>query len=228
MPEEIITPLTPIRAWMDSHGIDYRVAADCGLYATKQDTLFAPYTRSDGSTFERYRIFPDGVWMQPKGESLCLWWPLGHANHAHVLLTEGEGDTLAAASILDKPHVALDGLCPVGIPGLGMGADRIAAELWARHTERVFVCLDGDEPGRKATKRIVAELTKVDIEANPIWLPDGKDLSEYLMHVEDITIAGAGADALANLIADAEAKGEAWRNKIIMAEIHARLGLGHE
>jgi hypothetical protein len=213
--------MTPVREWMDSHGIDYQVAKDAGLYA-RRDTLYAPYERPDGSVFERYREFPGGVWMQPRGETLGLWWPLGRATNTYVLLCEGEGDTLAAASVIEKSdHPGLNGLCPVGLPGVGMKAERIVEEFAAQNIGGAFVCLDGDLPGREATKKIVTALTAADITAIPVHLPEGTDLSEHL---------GWGTDGdprdfvLANLLADSETYAEDNRKRILMDDINRKLG----
>ena len=224
--------MNPIRDWMDRHAIDYRVAATCGLHG-ENGTLYAPYTPTMGETFERYRKFPDGVWKQPKGQELSLYWPLGRAWGAHVLLCEGEGDTLAAASILaDTDHPQLNGLCPVGLPGATMNAERVAADLDYQGTKKVFVCLDADEAGTKATERIVGALTRISIPAFPVGLPTGFDLADFIMDARvraNTAIQTFGVeyaeDQLAHLIADAEIIGEQAREKILMADIEKKLGI---
>lgn len=171
--------MTPIRAWMIAHAIDMRLAADLGLYA-ESNRLHVPYERADGSTFERTRVFPGGDFIQPKGEPLCLYWPLGRARHASVLLCEGEGDTLAAASVLHStPDPALNGLCPVGLPGASMNAERVAEELAATEARVVYLALDNDDAGERATQKLIPELARRRMTPAPLVFPY-KDLSEAL------------------------------------------------
>lgn len=164
-------------------------------------------------SFIRTRL-PDGSVRGPAGISLTTYWPTGRMQAASILLCEGEGDTLAAASVLcearagkleprdfDKGtggyHV-LQGLCPVGLPGVGMPARKVAAELMLSGAHEVYIALDGDDPGRRATERIVRALDALEISAIPVWLPDGKDLAECLAGF----VADFRTDWLANLLAD--------------------------
>ncbi len=214
-----------VRKWMDDHGIRYETAADAGLWARQSPTgeiLFAPYIDLDGERFERYREFPDGVWKQPAGKQLRLWWPLGTAASAYVLLCEGEGDTLAAASILDLdgPDLpALNGLCPVGLPGAATPPKRVAAELLLHGTRHVYICLDGDEPGRKATHKLARVLIDLGVAVTPVYL-DGCDLAEYLTQ----DTASGRPYLLANLLGDADAVREDEKIKIQQAAIFDKLG----
>lgn len=169
-----------IAQWMESHAIDQHLAARIGLYKRHENTLCCPVKRADGSTFVRTRKFPDGDWMQPAGEPLALWWPLGRSSGGSVLVTEGEGDCLAAASILDKTdHPTLNGLNVCGMPGVG--AVRVCAEeLKAARIKLAYICLDADNAGRNATAKLGELLHEVGIVPFPVDVSPAPDLAEDL------------------------------------------------
>lgn len=171
--------MTLIADWMQDHAIDMQLAHDIGLRG-EDNTLRAPYRTAAGSTFHRSRKFPSGVWLQPAGIPLQCWWPLGRAYGMNVLVTEGEGDTLAAASILNRDDdERLNGLCPVGLPGTA-ATKACAAELAATKTRLAYICLDADEAGRKATDKLCTLLHSVGVVPMVCELPEGYDLAERL------------------------------------------------
>lgn len=189
-------------SWLASHAVNPELAAACGVTGERGGTIQFRY----GLSFTRYRR-ADGSMRQEPGKGTWLYWPCGGQRSAHsVLLTEGEGDTLAAASVLcddegaprDGLPPSLAGLVPVGLPGCTAPLRVICGELIAAGTKQAFVCLDPDEPGRRATDRIRRELAQYDIEAIPVGLP-GEDLADCLVTREERT------DWLASLLADAEA-----------------------
>ena len=182
--------------WLDSHAIDRELARE--LLGYQDDCLLFYYEGPDGDSYARRRT-ADGKMLQPKGMPLSCYWPLGQADGAWVLLCEGEGDALAAASILDKTdHVALNGLCPVGLPGTGAWK-RAVEELVDARVSRCYVCLDADDAGRGATAKLVPALTEAGIEVCPIELPEGYDLADLLAGV---TVGPE--QALATLVADTD------------------------
>lgn len=187
--------------WLDAHAIDRDLARE--LLGWEDDCLLFYYEGPDGEPYIRRRT-EDGKCIQPKGVPLSCYWPLGQAEGAWVLLTEGEGDCLAAASILDKTdHVALNGLCPVGLPGTGAWK-RAVEELVAAEIPLCYICLDADEAGRGATEKLLPALTEAGIEACPIELPEGKDLADCLRAYHNGPNGDGREDYLATLVADAE------------------------
>jgi hypothetical protein len=191
--------MTLIADWMNSHAIDMDLAYSIGLRA-EGDLLRCPYRTATNDIIMRTRRFPSGDWMQPRGVPLHCWWPLGRAYGANVLVTEGEGDTLAAASILSKDgDERLNGLCPVGIPGLA-AVKACAAELAAAKTKLAYVCLDADDAGRKATERLCNLLHSVGVVPLVCELPDGYDLAQRLSELA----VWSRADALSSLVSRAK------------------------
>jgi DNA primase len=169
-------------SWLLSHGIDPEVAKRAGVHGTIGGPINFLYETPDGEKFYRERL-PDGKMLQPKGTKLCLYWPLGRIHGGNVLLCEGEGDTLAAATILEKNiHPALNGLCPVGMPGVG-AFKRAAAELGHYKVKNCYLALDADDAGRRATERLQCLLPQVGVTPFPITLPNGLDLSDYILSV---------------------------------------------
>ena len=164
--------------WLDSHAIDRELARE--ILGWQDDCLLFYYEGPDGESYARRRT-SQGQMMQPKGMPLSCYWPLGQAEGEWwTLLCEGEGDTLAAASVLNRTnHDALNGLQPVGLPGTGAWK-RAVEELADANTTRCYICLDADEAGRAATAKLIPALHEAGIEACPIELPEGKDLSDCL------------------------------------------------
>jgi hypothetical protein len=89
-----------------------------------------------------------------------------------LLLVEGEPDALAALS---------SGLAAVGVPGVESWQQAHAQRFAGR---RVAVWLDADDPGRRAAKRIAADLAPVAAEVRLVdygsHRDDGYDLSDLL------------------------------------------------
>lgn len=188
-------------SWLEAHAISPSLAAAVGVTGERGGEIRFPY----GNPFVRTRG-RDGVTRQPAGRRMTLYTPVSN-RASYVLLCEGEGDTLAAASVLcdenaepreDLPE-PLQGLCPVGIPGASCPSRVICGELLAAGAHQVFVCMDGDHPGRAASTRIVRALPSVGIDALEVHLPDGTDLVDNLVAAENPT------DYLATLLADTEA-----------------------
>jgi hypothetical protein len=187
---------TPAREYLRSHAVDLNLAAEVGVTADHYSISF-PYARADGTHYYRRRTFSDGICRQPKGELLSMFWPLGVGARVPVILCEGEADTLAAASVVDSSdHPLLSDLCPVGVPGASFPATRVARDLRAAGVGRAYVVFDADEAGRKATARVSAELERKAIGVVPVELPDGTDLSDFLVAADN------REEALGNLLAD--------------------------
>lgn len=94
-----------------------------------------------------------------------------------VLLVEGEPDALAGLSV---------GLPAVGVPGANGWKPEWASRFTGR---RVIVCMDADEPGRKAAATIAADLEGVAGGVRVIELDqtrtDGFDLTDLLRELAD-------------------------------------------
>lgn len=190
-------------SWLKAHAINPALARACGVTGE----LGGDIRFRCGVQYQRIRK-PDGSMRQvPTGLGMRLYWPVGGDRNAHsVLLLEGEGDGLSAASVLCDSTGAprenlpppLAGLCPVVIPGTSTPPRVVCGELMAAGCSEVFICLDGDESGRLATSRYRAALGKLGIKVHAIWLPDNEDLAEHLVEKDDPT------DFLATLIADSE------------------------
>lgn len=95
-----------------------------------------------------------------------------------VCVTEGLIDAMAANKMSGRKTVALGGVA---------NAKRLAQVLYhadpASRPEKVIVCMDADEEGRKAAKRICADLNRIGIANAALpGYPDGmKDPDEVLM-----------------------------------------------
>lgn len=192
-------------AYLREHGIDLDFARQVGVDVGGVDSNRIAYTyrRPDGSTYARQRHLTGkyaGKTMQPSGEPLSLYWPLGRKGRA-TFLGEGEPDALTAGQRLRSEDLPapLDGLTVAAVPGATFPADRAAKELHDAGAEVVYTAFDGDDAGRQAAARIGESLREVGIEVLNIALPDGQDVADVLAAADDPTAA------LADLIAEAEA-----------------------
>jgi len=186
--------------YLTSHGVDLDLAKEAGV-RWDDGNIFFRYEPVQGSAYERTRSLFDGICRQPAGKPLDLYWPLGQAQKATILLCEGESDALAAASVLDgSDHPMLHGLCPVGVPGASAPANRMARHILELKCGPVYLALDPDEAGQKATDRWVLALERIATRAIPVQLPEGNDLADCLVEQGD-----DAENWLANLLADHEA-----------------------
>lgn len=208
--------MTAARDYLLSHGISLELAKECGVRSDGLN-LYFPYETSEGRKYERTRNMVDGICRQPAGVQLDLFWPLGKATRTPILLCEGEADTLAAATVLEgSEHPFLEGICPVGLPGASAPPKRMARNLYGAKCGPVYICLDPDEAGRAATKRMVLELERLHRKAIPVELPEGKDLADCIVQRGD-----EAADWLASLIADYES--DADITSTVIDSVRARL-----
>lgn len=208
--------MTAAREYLLSHGIDLDVAKECGVRSDGLN-LYFPYETADGRKYERARNMVDGICRQPAGLQLDLFWPLGKSTGTPILLCEGEADTLAAATILTRStHPVLASMCPVGLPGASAPAGRMARALYDAKCGPVYIALDGDEAGRKATDRMVLALERLHRRGIPIELAEGKDLADCIVEHGD-----QAENWLASIVADFDAQADA--TPIVLRSVRDRL-----
>lgn len=166
------------KSYLEVHAVDLDLAWELGV-RSDLDALTFPYATARGETFKRRRE-PGGIVKQPKGVPLIVWFPAGRPEPgANVLLCEGEGDALAAVSALNGAAITV-----AAIPGTTIPVERITAELAGASI--VYLALDGDEPGRKATDKIARALQGF-TTLKLIRLGDGEDIASRLYAEEDRT-----------------------------------------
>ena len=66
------------------------------------------------------------------------------------------------------------------VAGLGTAFTQEQAALLKKYKEKVVICYDGDEAGRKATNRAIPILTAASLEVRALSLPAGIDPDEFL------------------------------------------------
>jgi DNA primase len=86
-----------------------------------------------------------------------------------VVVTEGELDALTVQ--------AYCGLAAVGYPGVDTWKDNPHFRLCFEGVNEIVVVADGDEPGRKAAKRVADSLGYA---ARVLDLPDGEDANSFI------------------------------------------------
>jgi hypothetical protein len=188
--------------YLRSHGIKPEIALEAGV-RSEGDSLVYTVTRADGSTFERRRPLSGNRTFQPQGEPLTPWRPCQNGAGADMgLVTEGEGDALAAVTALrEAPLDFLRELPVFAVPGTGYPVERLAAELCGSYCE-VWLAFDGDEAGRSYQAKAAKVLAAAGIRPIPVELPPGRDLAECVAAADD------PGDWLANALVDAEAEAQ--------------------
>lgn len=169
-------------AYFLGHAISANVATRCDVVERAGELVF-PIRRSDGTYFERRRSLDGGPKVrQPAGEPLSLWWPLSPPALARtVFLVEGESDALSALSawILAWPP-ELEAYAIGALPGTGFPVERVVEELTRIETISALLAFDGDDAGRRLTRKMRAALDLAGIRSLPLAIPDGLDLSDVL------------------------------------------------
>ena len=97
---------------------------------------------------------------------------VGKGSRAHLVITEGEFDTLAANQMLDISAVSIPNGCDSAVKS-------VKANLkWIEQFSRVYVCFDSDEPGQNAQTQVL-ELLRPGIGYS-VHLTHHKDACDYL------------------------------------------------
>lgn len=164
-----------------SHAISPRLAANLGVAERDRSLIFTVATET--GSFRRTRRLngcgPAKV-LQPRGQSLELWWPRWRPELARtVLVVEGESDALAAASALEAgPPTPFDELPIAALPGCGFPVRRLVEELVRVECRFAYFALDADEAGRKFTRSACRALDFTGIHTAVLSLPEGADLAD--------------------------------------------------
>ena len=88
-----------------------------------------------------------------------------------ALLVEGQMDVL---------RLAQEGFHNVVAP-LGTAFTGGQAKVLSRYTDKVILVFDGDEAGRKAAQRALAEVLAADLDVKLLLLPEGEDPDSFLI-----------------------------------------------
>lgn len=205
-------------AYLASHAIEPDVAELLG-WREDRGSLVIPCSNGEGDPTDRRRSLDGGPKViGERGATLGVtsWWPGRPLRDSRwVLATEGEVDAAAAVSALlaaegtDEAESAadyLDGLAIASVPGTGFPVKRLVEAMRAAGAQRVAVCFDADESGRRASERAIEALRDAGIDAYPVLLPDDQDLADVLAAEEP----EMRAHRLATLLHEsADAQGEA-------------------
>lgn len=187
------------RGWK---GLSLGALAEAGVELDR-GTVRVPYRDRDGRELYCKRFGRERSWYQPAGVEIA---PFGletllpqrsrYPRYCALLLCEGESDALAVRDVLryrdDGRAVEYFALA---LPGAGVWRDS-----WRSFLEPfplVYVCGDGDEPGRRMNRRVRSAVPW----ARPVWLPDGADVRDLLQH---------DPEALDPLLAEADDDARLW------------------
>ena len=166
------------RGWK---GIPRYVLDAAGVETTDDGLTFVPYRLPDGTLHNR-RVFSDRgkTWWETAGTGLIPYRlealpSESIAARCAIVLCEGESDTLAfEAAYRDRKRSTEPAYIPVGLPGALTWTKK-----WATYFDRfdvLYVCGDGDEPGRTMNARVAKALPWV----RRVCLPDGLDVRRVL------------------------------------------------
>jgi len=160
----------------------YGVRHSCSPETGEPDEVFYPQFGKGTDSIIGYKVrklpkeFRPSVGKKPEqlwGKQLC------EITGRHLLVVEGEEDCMAAWSILNKsPAVKMD---IVSLPNGANFSKLVEEEIhFFEKYKRVYLCLDGDEPGQKAQAEMLDWISGItsgyDIQLDPMI---GKDASDY-------------------------------------------------
>ncbi len=152
-----IKPLTPAHGFLTGRGLTDETMADFKLAMTDKGEIVFPYLKPDGRFVNaKYRGLPK-TFRQEGGAEPCLFgWQaieLRHSRSRAVIVTEGEIDAMSLHQ-LGFPALSV----PMG-GGDGHKQDWIESDFdELQRFDTFYLCLDNDEPGRKATDDLVQRL----------------------------------------------------------------------
>lgn len=143
--------------------------------------LVVPFRDKDGVArgFQARALDKEAAvrWLGPKSPDGASWAKVGYfpgsAGFDEVLITEGPGDALTAASAL--------GFDTVGIRGAGLAANPAVIDAVADMVKgrEAVIAGDGDPAGRRFTAMLAEALVSREIRVKVLDLPDGLDLSDW-------------------------------------------------
>lgn len=162
-----------------------------------------PYYDDDKVVLIRYRS-PNGFKWSETGGRRYLY----NVNEVRatpvVVLCEGESDTHALWSQLDRSNPLWQNVGVAGIPGVGKGQPSKATwELWCLElmwAKRVFIAFDADEAGDEGAAIPMSLLGAKAVRLRPT---KGKDISDHLLRGGTLGDLGLDEEALSLLDAQA-------------------------
>lgn len=143
--------------------------------------LVVPFRDLDGVArgFQARALDKDAAvrWLGPKSPDGASWAKVGYfpgsAGFDEVLITEGPGDALTAASAL--------GFDTIGIRGAGLVSNPAVVDEVVRmlNGRAAVIAGDGDPAGRRFSATLAEALSAHDLQVKALDLPDGMDLSDW-------------------------------------------------
>ena len=139
-----------------------------------------PYYDDERVVGIRYRGYDGFKWSETGG--VRYLYNVNDVRAAQVvILCEGESDTHAVWSTLDKPNPIWQNVATAGVPGVGKGQpSRATWELWCLElmwAKRVYIAFDADDAGDSGAVIPAALLGSKAVRLRPT---KGKDMSDHL------------------------------------------------
>ena len=178
------------RSFLHKRGITDKVIAAFSIHTADvpelrlQNAIVIPVRHIDGThSFNKYRRDPMEGPVKPKylferGGKVTLYGAdrlVAEQSHNHVIITEGELDTLVCWS--------------AGIPAVSSTAGASSfqdewVELLGRY--EVYICFDNDEAGHKGAIKVLDQIPTARVIFVPNNIPGVKDISDYVAHGGDL------------------------------------------
>jgi twinkle protein len=160
---------------LGSRGIDKAQVKKYGVKTRPAGTVIFPYRNKDGDIVASKLRNPKKQFMYTGDkEKLELFGQsVFGTGGKYLTITEGEFDAMACRQMIGDYPV-------VSIHSSTMAKRDIKNNIdWVESYEKVYLCLDNDEAGRKATQEIAELLTPNKVYVVP--LSEFKDANEYLL-----------------------------------------------
>lgn len=185
-----------------SKGYDLNTLNDIGISNTNKDVymnriMFPLYDlngRVVGFSGRRYDGIKDNKYVNTKGTKIFQKGETLYNYHLAREYVRSKNQVIVMEGFMAVIRSKEAGIKnAVGLMGTAMTKEQ--ANLIKRLSDRVVLCLDGDEPGRKACLDNGSELEKLGCKVSVVELGDGLDPDDYILKF--------GSDAFKNLVSNA-------------------------
>lgn len=187
---------------LTSKGYDLNTLNDIGISNTNRDVymnriIFPLYDlngRVVGFSGRRYDGVKENKYVNTKGTEIFQKGETLYNYHLAREFVRSKNQVIVMEGFMAVIRSREAGIKnAVGLMGTAMTKEQ--ANLIKRLSDRVVLCLDGDEPGRKACLDNGSELEKLGCQVSVVELSDGLDPDDYILKF--------GSDAFKNLVNNA-------------------------
>lgn len=172
----VVAPSPPPASYLSYRGVTADTRRFYGAHFRGEDRIVYPYPTPAGVAKHIRTLNPKGFYWEEMTEGATLWGKnlFAKGSAKAITITEGEEDAMSVYQMQGSKYPC------VSVRSSGQAAKDCALEYdYLNSFDKIYLCLDNDDPGRKATREIAVlfDPNKVHI----VEFSDGfKDANDYL------------------------------------------------